>query len=184
MWESAYKVQKLQADLTFSGSWKMLLSNSSRKNLRAVWLSRSLMWKSKGPEPRISQMRLPTRRAGTKITSQYHLVSEKRKKKFHRIPDVVIETPQHPAVALELASTLGRGLLESHFNKALEYKDYLVLMKCGSCTWRARTGLGWEASWRSSGGTRLARSGDEQSSRSQMLVANNKRYLTGPVRLV
>ncbi|CAG8555740.1 13871_t:CDS:2 [Gigaspora margarita] len=86
----------------------------------------------------ISQTRLPTRRAGTKITSQYHLVGEKRKKKIHRIPDVVIETPQHPAVALELASNV-----------------------------------------RSLGGTRLARSGDERSSRSQMLVANNKRYLTG-----
>ncbi|KAF0449706.1 hypothetical protein F8M41_002420 [Gigaspora margarita] len=94
-------------------------------------------------------MRLPTRRAGTKITSQYHLVSEKRKKKFHRIPDVVIETPQHPAVALELASTLGRGLLESHFNKALEYKDYLIL------NWTCPSGINsddigkelWEACW-------------------------------------
>ncbi|CAG8794185.1 4656_t:CDS:2, partial [Gigaspora margarita] len=69
--------------------------------------------KLRGPETRRSQARPPTGLirdcvgAEIKVMPQYHLVGKKKKKKIYWLPDVIW------------------GLMESHFERALEYKRLL-----------------------------------------------------------
>ncbi|CAG8588357.1 18944_t:CDS:2 [Gigaspora rosea] len=62
-----------------------------------------------------------TARERRRTTGQYHLKRGKR----HRYVDVVLESPDHPAVGLELAATLDRSLLDEHFARALQYGEML-----------------------------------------------------------
>ncbi|CAG8833055.1 26607_t:CDS:2, partial [Gigaspora margarita] len=52
---------------------------------------------------------------------QYHLKSSRK----HRYMNVVLESPNHPAVGLELTATLGRGLLKERYARALKYGELL-----------------------------------------------------------
>ncbi|RIA82228.1 hypothetical protein C1645_879297 [Glomus cerebriforme] len=59
------------------------------------------------------------------ITGQWHLVYNRGSKRHHRYSDIVIDTPYHQKIVLELLATASKDDLTEHFQRSLEYAKLL-----------------------------------------------------------
>nr|CAG8507490.1 6128_t:CDS:2 [Entrophospora candida] len=59
------------------------------------------------------------------ITGQWHLISRTGGRNNHKYSDIIINSPDHPTVVLELLATAKQSELDEHFERALTYAKLL-----------------------------------------------------------